>query len=36
MQFPISEEDLMDVNCQCGYSFRTDHNIIGDVDQTKI
>ena len=32
MQFPISEEDLMDVNYQCGYSFRTADNGIGDAD----
>lgn len=35
MQFPISEEDLMDVNCQCGYSFRTAYNVICDVGQAK-
>jgi Fe-S-cluster containining protein len=33
MQFPISEEDLGDVNYQCGYSFRTADNVSGDVDQ---
>jgi hypothetical protein len=36
MQFPVSEEDLMDVNYQCGYSFRTADNVIGNADQTKI
>ena len=36
MQFPISEEDLMDVNYQCGYSFRTADNVIDVVDQAKI
>src|SRR4030042_63314 len=36
MQFPISEEDLRDVNYQCGHSFRTADHVIGDVDQTKI
>jgi hypothetical protein len=30
MQFPISEEDLMNVNYQCGHSFRTADNVIGD------
>ena len=33
MQFPISEEDLRDVNYQCGYSFRTADSVIADVDQ---
>lgn len=28
MQFPISEEDLMDVNYQCGHSFRTADNML--------
>jgi hypothetical protein len=36
MQFPISEEDLRDVNHQCGYNFRTADSGIGDVDQAKI
>ena len=27
MQFPISEEDLRDVNYQCGHSFRTASNV---------
>jgi hypothetical protein len=33
MQFPISEEDLIDVNYQCGYSFRTPDNVSGDADK---
>jgi hypothetical protein len=33
MQFPISEEDLRDLNYQCGYSFRTAGNVSGDVDK---
>lgn len=28
MQFPISEEDLMDANYQCGHSFRTADNML--------
>lgn len=28
MQFPISEEDLMDVNYQCGHSFRTVEKVV--------
>jgi hypothetical protein len=28
MQFPISEEDLMDVNYQCGHSFRAAEKVV--------
>lgn len=35
-QFPISEEDLMDVYYQCGHSFITACNAIGDAGQAKI